>query len=767
MRRRRWLRLGVGALGALVALAASVAGLGFYWLSLSPSRTSGSIAVAGLDRPAEIRRDRDGLVLVRADGERDAYFALGFAHAQDRLFQMDLWRRAAAGRLAEILGERAVESDRLMRVLGLYRRAEANVALLAPEVVAALEAYAAGVNAFIATHRGPWPPEFHLLRYRPQPWRPADTLAWGRLLALQLSGNWRDEALRLRLARLLDPARLEALWPAAPESDAAGMLGDRPRAASNNWAVAGRRTASGKPLLANDPHLPLAAPIQWYLARIETPGLSVTGGTLPGNPFVLVGHNGRVAWGVTTTQGDTQDLFVERLAPDGRYQTPDGPRAFDRREEVILVRGGEPIAMTVRESRHGPVVVNEPGEEIVHALAWTCLAEDDRTVEAVYRMNRAADAAEFRAALRDFHCPQQNVVYADVEGAIGFLAAGRVPVRKSIHAGSQMPAPGWSGDYDWLGLVPFAELPQSADPPAGWVGTANNRIVEPGYPHFIAARWEPPHRIRRIGQFLADASGLALDDMASMQQDTLSLAASELLPRMLAGAGAVQPPEDAGPRVALALLEAWNFRMERNQAAPLIYIAWRRAFERRAFADDLGEAFDSLWHDGLAELALRPGAVDWCDDAETPETESCERQLAAALDEAVSELAAAYGERPEDWRWGEAHPAVFVNRILGRLPLVGGWVSPAIATSGGADTLNRAVPAQGPDALFPNVHGSGLRAIFDLAQLERSRFIVATGQSGNPFSHHYADLMGRWRDGAYLSMVEIEGESLILLPEQP
>lgn len=774
----KWLRRTVIALAASCLAVAGVAGLGVYWLTLSLPLTAGTLSVPGLAKPAEIRRDEHGLVLIRAEAERDAYFALGFAHAQDRLFQMELGRRLGAGRLSEVFGAPTLEVDRLMRVLGLYRLAESSLAHLGPEVQAAFDAYAAGVNAFLATRDRPLPPEYYLLGFRPEPWRPADSLVLGRLLAFQLGANWSDELLRHRLARRLDAERLNALWPALPADDeaAAGPLSPL-RAASNGWAVSGRRTASGKPLLANDPHLPLGAPIQWYLARMEFPGLSLAGGTFPGLPFVLVGHNGRVAWGFTTTGGDNQDLFIERLTPGdaGRYESPDGPRPFLTREEVILVDGAPAVSLTVRQTRHGPVISDADesaatvqANEVV-ALAWTCLGEDDRTAEAFYRMNRAADAGAMVAALRHFQCPVQNAIFAEVDGGIGLVTAGLMPVRKAVFAGSQMPAPGWSGAYDWAGTLAPDELPRTLDPPAGWVANANDSVLAPGYSHFIAARWEPPYRKQRIAELLGGASGLTADDMAAMQADTLSPLARAALPAMLAALG--EAPGDPMVERARALLSTWDFRMDRDQAAPLIFVAWLGETSRALYADDVGDLFDELsrtlffatgrlWADGN-------GAERWCDDVGTATAETCAERLAGSLATAVGRLAAAYGDRPEDWRWGEAHPARFAHRVWSRVPVLGKWLTPSIAADGGDDTINRAVPAMGSEAGFPDVHGAGLRAIFDLAQLDRSRFIVATGQSGHPLSPHYADLMQRWRDGRYLTMVGIEGDRLTLVPREP
>ncbi len=777
-------------LAAIVLVALLALGGGYLWLRTALPELDGRIAASGLRAPVEILRDGDAIVTIRAGNELDAYFALGFAHAQDRLFQMDFMRRLGAGRLSEVVGQATVAVDRWMRVLGLYRLAEANLPLLPAEVQDALAAYSDGVNAFLAQRSGAWPPEFYLLRHRPEPWRPADSLVWGRLMAMHLSDNWLQEFLRWRMAQRLPPDRLESLWPAQPSDglarqggaahgplfpELAGLpfAGDLP-GASNNWVVAGARSATGKPLLANDLHLGLTAPIQWYLARIETPQWRIVGATAPGVPFTLVGHNEKVAWGVTTTHSDTQDLFIERVLPQDptRYETPAGPQPFRTREERIAVRGAADIVISVRESRHGPVISDAgkadlglPGQ--VTTLAWAALRAEDRTAEAVYRMNHAADADDFLAALHAFESPQQNVVYADIEGRIGFVAAGLVPVRKSLFAGSQMPVPGWSGAYDWTGFLPFADLPQSHDPADGWLATANNRIVDEDYPHFIGARWEPPYRFRRIGELLEATRAGTVEDMGRMQTDTVSLAARDLLPGLGNAAGTGNAPTPAAT-AALRLLRSWDFRMDRDRPEPLIFTAWLSELVRTVFTDELGPLFREYgaWNvEELAELIVdRDGA--WCDNIATPAPETCPEQIQGALARAVVLLAAAYGEDPRDWRWGTAHRARFDHPVLAYISVLRDLFDPEIGTPGANDTLSRGTAGRVEDPLaFPHLHGAGLRAVFDLADLDRSRFMIATGQSGHPLSPHYADFISRWRDGGFVTIVGGGDHVLTLTPE--
>ena len=790
-----WRRIGLGLL-VLPALLLVAAGGGFLWLRSGLPRDEGTLRLAGLTAPVTVIRDRDGVPLIRATSEADAYFALGFVHAQDRLWQMELHRRIPAGRLAELFGAQALPVDRLMRTIGLYRRIVASMDGLPPEVRRALAAYAAGVNAWLAARTGPLPPEFLLVGLTPEPWRPVDALAWGALMTMRLSGNWRGELLRARLARRLGPTRLKVLFPDAAD-DTPATLPDRralyrrlpldrlwaalprctvPSTASNEWVVSGRRSATGKPVLANDPHLGFTAPGLWYLARIETPELKLTGATVPGVPFTILGHNGTIAWGFTTTTSDVEDVFIEKLDPTDptRYLTPDGPRRFTRRTETIKVRGGTDVTLEIRETRHGPVLDGLlpadpalPGRGYVLALAATYLAPDNGTATAMYRLNRARDWRGFVAALRSWSAPQQNIVYADIQGNIGFYAPGRVPIRRA--GDGFMPAPGWTGSHDWIGVIPFAALPNVYNPAGGVIVNANNRVVPPGYPYFISRDWSLPYRANRILKMLATRPRLTLDGAARMQADIRSLMARDMLPLLLRF-----PATGARDRKARAVLRRWDGAMDRTRPEPLIFSAWMRALARALFADETGALYP-------ARLRRRPRVLRtmltrdtrWCDDVRTTaRRESCGARVAAALATALADLTKRYGAEMKSWRWGAAHRASFRNRVLERVPVIGGWANIDIATDGGDFTVNRGTTNPG-DAKHPfrHVHGAGFRAIYDLSDLGRSRFMQATGQSGNPFSRHYRDLNRRWRDFDTLrlsaspkALLAAGGKRLILVP---
>jgi penicillin G amidase len=777
--RRRRLRWFLGGLGALPLLAL-IAGIGGYlWLRGSLPQIDGRIALAGLSAPVEVLRDSHGVVTIKAQNAADASFALGYVHAQDRLAQMDLMRRLGAGRLSEVIGEATLDADRLMRTLGFYRLAEESQGHLSPETMATLEAYAAGVNAFLADPPGPLPVEFQILRYRPEPWRPADSLVWGRLMALQLSGNWSDEALRLRLAQRLTQAQIAFLWrpypkngPVATGDVAAGgqlrpaLPGEvlpwdwAPKDASNSWVVTGSHTKSGSPILANDIHLGLNQPSPWYLARIETPDLTLAGATAPGVPFLIAGHNGHIAWAFTTTHSDTQDLYLERSPPGlaDSYETPGGPEPFEVREEVIAVRGGEPVALAVRSTRHGRVVSDlrggrsaPLGEGQVLALAWPALRADDRTADAIVAMNRARTWVEFRAAVRQFDSPQQNILYADRGGTIAFIAPARVPVRAG--GDGRFPVEGWRGEHDWVGEIPFDALPESVNPPRGRIVAANNKIVPDDYPYLIAADWPSGDRARRIEDLLDGAGPTTVADHAGWQSDTVSLSAARLVPRLIEAAQGETLSARAGR--ALALLSAWDFRMARDRAEPLIYYAWLRAANEALLADELGPefiAFQKADADLLAAV-LTDGRA-WCDDVSSAVPETCAQQTAKALETALDGLAARFGDDVDAWRWGQAHVVRLDHPLLERLPLIGALTGRSIEADGGEETLNRGGPRLAGDdtRVFEDRHGATFRAVYDLAALDQSLFMIAGGQSGNPLSPFYGNLAEAWRDGIYLKL---------------
>lgn len=776
---------------ALAVIVLANIATGYFWIQAGLPRLSGRVAVAGLEGPVEVLRDAHGVPHIQAGSEPDAYFALGYVHAQDRLWQMEVDRRLGAGRLAEMFGSKALNFDGFMRMLGLYRHAEATVANLDPESQAVLAAYAAGVNAYIDGRRvDPLPlfvnlaPEFLIFQHSPEPWRPADSIVWAKVMAWDLGGNLRRELMRGLLSDRLSAQRIAEFLPPYPGDDPvvlpdlselyaklpferlwAATPTPLPGAGSNAWVVAGERSVSGKPLLANDPHLRLSAPSVWYLAHLQAPGLNVIGATLPGIPAVVLGRNDRIAWGMANTGPDVQDLYIERIDPDDpeRYLAPEGWRSFEVRFERIRVRGGDDVEVVLRSTRHGPVMSDfsirgtrlleqtfESGNYAL-TLAWTALRDDDLTVQAALKLARAGNWDEFVAALRDYHVPQQSIVYADVDGNIGMYAPARVPVRKPENdLKGLMPAPGWKAAYDWDGFVPFEELPHSFNPPSGRIHSANHKIVPDDYPYWITGEWAAPYRARRIEELLSARPKHSIESFAALQGDVRSAMAADLLPLMLA------PEPAAGAAAAAhALLAAWDGTMDRERPEPLIFAAWYRELTRLIYADELGSMFREAWdlrpifvHNVLA------GQRHWCDDVGTEVPEGCEARIGEALETAVAWLGAEYGPEMSAWRWGEPHFAHSDHRPLSTVPLLDRLVDIRLPVGGDTFTVNAArhlIANAGTP--FVQVHGPTFRAIYDLDDLDRSLFIHSTGQSGNPFSTHYRDFAERWRDVAYIPMI--------------
>ncbi len=809
-------RLAWGALALLGSIAVVAAGA-LFWLRGSLPEIDGERFLPGIAAPVEVIRDDRGVPHIVAGTEEDALFALGFVHAQDRMWQMEMNRRIGAGRLAEVLGAAALDTDRLLRVLGLHHRAKASLGHFRPATRRRIAAYVRGVNAWIDTRRGPLPPEFLILGFEPEPWSAADTALMPKIMSLDLAREWTRDRMRMRLSKVLTrdriidfytpyradkprgvvPERSGTSSAAAPagggpaaerpsHSMTADPPGDEPLAVgtavpnrsvsrvlsaslrprghlgSNGWVVDGTRSSSGKPLLANDPHLALTAPSVWYLAHLSWPGVDVVGATLPGMPAVVLGHNGRVAWGFTNTGPDVQDLFVESVDPldESRYLAPDGWRAFDVRRERIVVKDGEDVVLEVRESRHGPVLGDMergPGgrdrPDQVLSLAWTALREDDLTLQAGLGLAHAHDWESFVANVRDFHTPQLSISYGDVDGNIGFIAPGLIPIRRGRpdERPGTMPRLGWKADHDWRGFVPFEELPRVYNPPGGAIATANHQVVSDDYPHHLTFEWAGGYRAQRIMEKLAERERHDVASFRALQQDRTSLFARALLPRLRG----VAVPSGAGETVsrARALLDGWDGSMDPGRPEPLVFHAWIWEFARLVSADELGSHQRDAWgrKGPFVQRVLEERGV-WCDDVDTASVETCDEMLARALVVAMGRVASDHGADPDTWRWGDEHLAIAEHRPFADTPL-----APLFNLGGPAPGSIYAVNAFSFSPLedqrpFASTHGPGFRAIYDLADLERSLFIQSTGQSGNILSPWYRSMERDWRDGEYFTI---------------
>ena len=755
---RRLLKwIGCGVLG-LIVLALVGAGGVYLWLRSSLPQQDGTIEVTGVSAPVTIERDDRGVPTIRAANLDDAAFGIGFAHAQDRLFQMDMMRRVGAGRLSEIVSAQALPVDKLMRTLGLYATAKQQAEDASPQLKQVLASYSAGVNAFLAGG-STLPLEFQLLHYKPEPWTPADSLVWGRIMALQLSSNWNAERLNLTLKQTIPPDLFKLLRPEVQSFAGLPLPWFGPvNEASNNWVVAPSKSQSGAAMLANDPHLGLTAPSIWYLAHIVTPQMQWVGATSPGMPLIVIGANDHVAWGFTTTAGDTEDLFEEKEAPGDpkRYQTFYGTEAFGTRTEAIRIKN-DPKAdfVTIRSTHHGPVVSDldpdrKPTDPIL-ALQAAFLWPNDRTADALLAMDLAKSADEFHDALANFDSPQQNVVYADKDGHIGFVAAGRVPVRRQVFDQSLLPTPGWVDDYDWTGMIPLDGLPQVKDPAAGWIATANNKIVGDNYAYFMAGSWPDDGRYQRIAEMLQATDKFDISGFEKMQQDTLSKPLHDLIQSWL-------PRLHGEPKEVADLLSAWDGHADRDRPEPLIATVWMERAAQALLKDKLGKSYDEwwLWDDqALQRLLADP---KWCKS-------SCDDVLNKALTQTITELSARLGADPTRWKWGDLHRLHFRHPVLRYVPVLSDWLDPDLPTSGDAFTVNRGVPIGNPDSPdLPDVHGPTMRLIFDMKDPMQAVATLAGGQSGNPLSPHYADGLPDWRDGHYRPIVRPPMHKLVLTP---
>lgn len=794
----RWL---VRALAVILVLAV-VAVLGaWYFLSRSLPDYDEDFTLAGIRAPVEIVRDTAAVPHIFGARDEDIFFGLGFAHAQDRLWQMTLLRRTVQGRLSEIFGPRTVAIDELMRRLDLYELSLQSVAAQDEASRAALEAYAAGVNAWIAEvsrgARGRGAPEFFLFEPEIDAWAPADSIAIIKLMAVQLSSHLENEVLRAQLSLILDPARLADILPDDPGAPvmalpryAALVPGDLPRprdyallddplspfrrrafaGASNAWAAAPDRAAAGGSLLANDPHLGLTAPSIWYLARLDLEAGSVIGGTIPGLPLVLVGRSDRLAWGLTTAHVDDQDVVIERLNPDNpeQYLTPEGPRDFITRKTILRIKDEAPVTLTLRWSQSGPILPGShydlasvtPGNHVA-ALEWTALSGADTSVSAGMALMRAGSLAEAMAATEGYIAPAQNLMLADAEG-VAMQVIGRIPLRDEGHRTlGRMPAPGWEGANRWLGFLPHADNPRATAPESGLLGNTNNKTVDRPFPRHVSYEWGDTQRILRFLDLMKQREVHSRDSFIEAQLDTVSPTARLLLPLIGAdlwftGTPAPEGTPERQRQKALDLLANWNGEMNEHLPEPLIAEAWMRALQRRLIADELGPLAQSFDHIEpiFVERVYRNvgGASVWCDVVQSAATETCTDLARIALDEALIELTAAHGPAIESWRWGDAHQARHDHTVLGDVPFLRAIVNIRQSTSGGDTTLMRGRTAGKGANPYANVHAGAYRGVYDFADPESAVFIISTGQSGHPLSRHYDDQGVLWRSGEYLPM---------------
>jgi penicillin amidase len=790
-------------LAAVLLVLSVLVVTGVYWLaSRSLPDYNAEIEVPNLERPVEIVRDNANVPHIFAPKDEDVFFGLGFAHAQDRLWQMTTMRRTAQGRLSEVFGAATLDVDKLLRRLDIYALSVASMEALDEKTQNALRAYAAGVNARLdqinsdALGRGA--PEMFLFNAPMAPWRPADSIAIVKLMGLQLSGHLDAEVLRARVSLALpDTSRLRDILPDAPGTGVAALpqyaslFPDVPRfartepysahplspfkrtafaGASNAWAAAPSRSASGGTLLANDPHLGFTAPAIWYLARLELQTGGVIGATIPGIPVVLSGRSADLGWGLTSSYLDDQDVYIEELNPADReeYRTPDGFKRFIKRASIITVKDLDPVTLTLRWTDNGPVLpgthynlasITPPGH--VASVNWTVLSPNDTTMQAAIELMRAKTIADGIAAAERFIAPSQNLTLVDHEN-IAMKTIGAAPKRDPNHQSKgRMPSPGWIAANRWQGILPFSSNPGFVAPAGGILGNTNNKTVDRPFPNHVSFEWGDTQRVQRWQRLMQGRQVHTRDSFIEAQLDTVSFTARSLLPLIGAelwftGEAAPEGTPEALRQRALSLLAGWSGEMNEHMPEPLIYATWLRALQDRLIRDELGPLTSEFTHVEplFIERVFRnvQGASAWCDVFQSAPVESCADMARLALDDALLQISQDYGTALESLRWGDAHQATHDHPVLGEVPLLRYFVNIRQSTSGGDHTLMRGrTKGTDPDP-FLNVHGAGYRGVYDFADPDSSVFVTSTGQSGHFLSRHYDDLAQMWRRGEYIPM---------------
>jgi penicillin amidase len=831
-------RLLLGVL--IIAVVLSAGGIAYFRgylpgmvASKSFPQISGELHLQGLNGPVDIYRDNIGVPHIYATTLHDEFFAQGYVHAQDRFWQMDTWRHIGSGTLSEMFGESQVPTDKFLRTLGWRQTAEAEWDAMQGETKAIVAAYVEGVNAYLKDHDGTQVSlEYAVLKllnpsYKIKPWTPINSLTWGKAMAWDLRGNMGEEIERAVLLKTLTPKQIDQLFPPYPAdhpvivnkigdgstnagspNTTAAQTSDVPAAlldaaqnnvalldgalgphgdgiGSNSWAVSGKLTTTGKPLLANDTHLAIQMPSIWYQVDLHCKPLSdacpfeVAGFSFAGVPGVIIGHNNNIAWGFTNTGPDVMDLFIEKVNPDNpnQYEVDGRWVDFQTRTETINVSGGKPQAVTIRSTRHGPVISDSYGnltdlnlehtkdfvpfkdragialpEHYVIALAWTAL-KPSSPFEAIWGIDQAQNWDEFRAAARQFHVPAQNLLYADKQGNIGYQMPGDIPIRKK--GDGRFPVPGWSGEYDWTGYIPFDELPYTYNPAEGYIVTANNEIPPAGYPYMITADWDYGFRASRIVELLTNAPGkLNQVYLQKIQGDMYEQNAQLLVPLLLelnARASLDQP-------TAIDLLRKWDYQATPDSAAAAVFEAFWRHLLQNTFDDDLPDDYQvdggSRWNEVMRELVKNPSDPFWDDKATKDKLEKMDDIVRKSLTDGVNEVMGHFGGDVSKWKWGVLHAANFRNQTLGEsgIGLIESLFNRGPFQVGGGEAIVDATGWSVNDGYETNWLPS-MRMVVDMNDLESSVAIHTTGQSGHAFHPHYDDMAPLWARIAYFPML--------------
>ncbi len=794
----RWL---LRLVSLMVFLAVAAFSLTYYFASRSLPDYTAEAAALGLNAPLEIVRDNANVPHIFGENDADVYFGLGYAHAQDRLWQMTMLRRTAQGRLSELFGERTLGIDSVIRRFDIYNLAAASVKVQDAKTKVALDAYAAGVNAWLSEintgSRGRGAPEMWLFNHPVAPWQPADSLAILKLMALQLSSHLEKEVLRARTSLMMPAERLTDILPDDP-SDALVALPDyaqlvpglprytpnsrlaydplnpskRPElaGASNAWAAGIDRSATGATLMANDPHLGLTAPTIWYLARLELQSGGAIGGTIPGMPAILTGRSNDLGWGLTSSYLDDQDVFLEELNPDApeEYRTANGWAKFRSRESIVRIKDAPAVTLNLRWSVNGPIMPRDqydlgsitPAGHVA-AIGWTALSDKDTSMSAALALPTANNVQDAIRLAENYIAPSQNLTLAD-RNQIAMKTIGAFPARDPAHVSQgRLPSFGYLPQNQWRGRLPYADNPVFVNPKGGILGNTNNKVTDAPFPNHMSFEWGDTQRINRWHRLMQSRAVHTRESFIEVQLDTVSYSARALLPLIGAdlwftGETAAEGTLERRRQQALDLLAAWNGEMNEHLPEPLLYAAWLRNLQERLIRDEMGPLASEFTHTNplFIERVYRDvdGAAAWCDVLQSAPIETCTDVARLALDDALVWMDENVGNTVASLRWGDLHQATQDHPVLGTTPVLNWIVNIRQSTSGGDNTLQRGrTSGEGPNP-YENVHAAGYRGVYDFADPDSSVFVSATGQSGHPLSRYYDNLGELWRRGEYIPM---------------
>lgn len=774
-----WKKLTIWTISIVVILGvAAYFGMNAYLARALP-KTEGEIKLTGLLAGVKVIRDKDGVPHVSAENEHDLFMAQGYIQAQDRLFQMDLSRRQASGELSEVIGKATLNNDKYFRTLGLRRAAIASYDQYSNEAKETLQWFADGVNAYIRElkENGKWPIEFTLLGYKPKEWTPIDSLTIGKYMAYDLGGHWEDQAFRYYLLQHFPKEKAYDLFPTYPkdapyvvskealdlEKSFTSAVIPHEFNGSNNWVVSGQKTKSGKPILADDPHLSLSTPSIWYQMHLKAPTVNVSGVIFAGVPGIILGHNEKIAWGVTNTGPDVQDLYIEKRNPSEKNQFLYNNKWEEATvfQEPIKVKKQKTVDYEVTITRHGPIISEfaaDSGKDTVLSIQWTAL-QPSNELEAILKMNKANNWNEFEKALENFHTPTQNFVFASKDGTIAYKANGKIPIRKK--GDGLLPVPGWTDEYEWTGYIPFGELPKIINPKEGFISSANNKVVDEQYPYHISHDWAQPYRQMRIQEVLKSNDQITSKDMRELQMDKMNLQAKEFVPLFL---DQIKGTKNEAEKEAIKQLKTWNYVDDPNLAAPLIFNMWMRKIPEVLFEKEISvDMLDKFGGQKQAVDQLIRHAAEGNPGPWIAENGGLQKVLQKSLYLAIKDIQKAQGDKVSKWEWGKYHQLLFAHPLSSVKPLNYLFNSKGKIPVGGSSVTVQAAANKADGTVD---HGASWRFVIDTADMNKGFHLVGPGQSGHVKSNWYDNQLEAWVNGTYHEtyLNTQKGETLILSP---